>query len=116
MPRGFGGIIVNTNWAGAHMNAVKGLMAAYAKSLDWFLDPSNRDEAIAILRKAGNLDEQEVVQAYAFTRKIPFFETTGKLSHAQFDSLMKVLVEMGELKAPIPLERLGLPGVSVIAN
>lgn len=112
----FGGLIVNKNWASAHMAAAKGLMTAYAKSLTWFLDEGNRDEAIAILRKAGNLEEQEVAQSYAFTRKIPFFETTGKLSNVQFDGLMKVLVEMGELKAPLPLERIALPGVSEIAN
>lgn len=112
----FGGLIVNTNWASAHMAAAKGLMVGYAKSLSWFLDAANRAEAIAILRKAGNLDEQEVAQSYAFTHQIPFFETTGKLSHAQFDSLMKVLVDMGEIKAPIPLERIALTGVSEIAQ
>jgi ABC-type nitrate/sulfonate/bicarbonate transport system substrate-binding protein len=112
----FGGIIVNKNWAAPRLSLVQGLMRAYAKSLDWFFDPANRQEAIAILMKAGNLDEQEVAQAYDFTKKIPFFETTGKLSKAQFESLMNVLVRMGELKAPLPLERIALTGVSEIEN
>src|SRR5262249_50320297 len=70
----FGGLIVNKNWASAHPDAAKGLMAGYAKSLAWFLQDNNRDEAIAILRKAGNLEEQEVAQSYAFAHQIPFFE------------------------------------------
>jgi NitT/TauT family transport system substrate-binding protein len=112
----FGGLIVNKNWATAHLPAAQHLMQAYAKSLAWWLNDANRREAIDILRKAGNLDEQEVAASYAFSRKIPFFETTGKLSQAQFGSLMQVLIVMGELQAPIPLERIALQGVSEIAN
>ena len=112
----FGGLIINKNWAATHLAVAQRLMQAYAKSLAWWQDDANRDEAIAILRKAGNLDEQEVAASYAFAHKIPFFETTGKLSHTQFDSLMKVLIAMGELSAPIPLERIALPGVSEIAQ
>lgn len=112
----FGGLIVNKNWAAAHLAVAHGLMQAYAKSLAWWQDDAHRDEAIAILRKAGNLDENEVAASYAFAHKIPFFETTGKLSHAQFDSLMQVLIAMGELAAPIPLEHLALEGVSEIAQ
>ncbi len=112
----FGGLIVNKNWAEAHLLVAQHLMGAYAKSLAWWQDEANRQEAIDILRKAGNLDEQEVAQAYAFSRSIPFFETSGLLSQAQFGSLMKVLIAMGELQAPIPLERIGLSGVSKIAD
>lgn len=110
----FGGIIVNKNWAASRLPLVRGLLGAYAKSLDWFFDGANRQEAIEILRKAGNLDEAEVAQSYDFTKKIPFFETTGKLSKAQFESLMNVLVKMGELKAPLTLEQIALTGVSEI--
>src|SRR5262249_832487 len=34
----FGGMVVNRNWAAQHMDALKRLMPAYQKSLDWFLD------------------------------------------------------------------------------
>lgn len=112
----FGGLIMNKTWAAPHLAVAQRLSQAYAKSLAWWQDDANRSEAIEILRRAGNLDEQEVAASYAFAHKIPFFETTGKLSHAQFDSLMKVLIAMGELSAPIPLERIGLAGVSEIAQ
>jgi len=112
----FGGIIVNKNWVANRLPLMRGLMQAYATSLQWFLDEKNRQEAIDILRQAGNLEEAEVVQAYQFTKKIPFFETTGKLSKAQFASLMNVLIQMGELKAPLSLEQIALPGVSEIEN
>ena len=112
----FGGLILNKNWAAAHLPVAQHLMEAYAKSLAWWQGDANRDEAIDILRKAGNLDENEVAASYAFSRKIPFFETTGKLSQAQFGSLEQVLIKMGELAAPIPLERIAMPGVSEIAE
>jgi ABC-type nitrate/sulfonate/bicarbonate transport system substrate-binding protein len=112
----FGGLIINKNWVATRTAVAQHLMQAYAKSLAWWQDDANRGEAIEILRRAGNLDEQEVAASYAFAHKIPFFETTGKLSHAQFDSLMKVLIAMGEFVAPIPLERIALPGVSEIAQ
>jgi len=112
----FGGLIVNKNWAAAHLPVARALMQAYAKSLAWWLDDAHRDEAIAILEKAGNLDEQEVAASYTFAHKIPFFETSGRISQAQFGSLMQVLITMGELAAPIPLERIALPGVSEIAQ
>lgn len=112
----FGGLIVNRNWASGHPSVMPALMQAYAKSLAWFLDNSNRQEAIAILRKVGNLEEQEVVASYAFSRKIPFFETTGKLSKVQLGNLMQVLIAMGELQAPIPMEKIALAGVSEIGN
>lgn len=112
----FGGMIVNRNWAAQHMDALKRLMPAYAKSLQWFLDDKNRDEAIDILQKAGKLDRQEVAESYDFTRKIPFFEPSGKLSPVLLGNLMKVLIAMGEIAAPIPIEKLALPGISQISN
>jgi ABC-type nitrate/sulfonate/bicarbonate transport system substrate-binding protein len=112
----FGGMIVNRNWASSHLDVMKRLMPAYAKSLAWFEDDKNRDESIAILRKAGNLEEKEVAEAYAFSRKIPFFERTGKVSKALLGNLMKVLMSMGELQAPIPMEKVALRGVTEIVD
>jgi len=112
----FGGLIVNKNWASGRVPVMQALMRAYARSLAWWLDDANRQEAIDILRKAGSLDEQEVAASYAFSRKIPFFETTGKLSKTQLGSLMTVLIAMGELQAPLPMERIALPGVSEIGE
>lgn len=112
----FGGLIVNKNWAVGHLAVMQRLMQAYAQSLSWWLDEANRQEAIDILRKTGNLDEQEVAASYAFSRQIPFFETTGKLSQTQLGSLMKVLIAMGELQAPLPMERIALQGVSEIGE
>ncbi len=110
----FGGMIVNRNWATQHMDALKRLMPAYDKSLQFFLDDKNRDEAIDILQKAGNLDRQEVIESYDFSRRIDFFERSGKLSPKLLGSLMQVLIQMGELSAPLPMEKIALQGVSQI--
>jgi NitT/TauT family transport system substrate-binding protein len=114
----FGGWIANRNWAAApgHAEALKRLMPAYAKSLAWFLDDANRADAIAILVKEGNLQEQEVARSYDFARKLDPFEKTGKLSRKQLGNLMTVLVQMGELTKPIAIETIGLEGVSQIGD
>ncbi|HKT20251.1 MAG TPA: ABC transporter substrate-binding protein [Stellaceae bacterium] len=112
----FGGMIVNRNWAAQHRDAMQRLMPAYAKSLDWFLDDKNRAEAIAILQKAGNLQEQEVAESWDFTRKIPAFETTGKVSKRLLGNLMTVLIKMGQLQAPIPMDKIALQGVTQIGD
>ena len=112
----FGGMIVNRNWAARHLDAMQRLMPAYAKSLQWFLDDKNRTEAIAILAKAGNLQTEEVAESWDFTRKIPTFETTGKVSKTLLDNLMKVLIKMGQLQALIPMDKIALSGVTQIGE
>ena len=112
----FGGMIVNRNWASGHLDVMRRMMPAYAKSLAWFEDDKNRDESIAILRKAGNLEEQEVAEAYAFSRRIPFFERSGKVSKALLANLMKVLMGMGELSGPIPMDKIALQGVTEVVD
>ena len=114
----FGGWIVNRTWAAApgHTEALKRLLPAFNKSLAWLLDDANRADAIAVLQKEGNLQEQEVVNSYNFFRKLDIFEKTGKLSRKQLGSLMAVLVQMGELQKPIPMEKIGLDGVSQIGD
>jgi NitT/TauT family transport system substrate-binding protein len=110
----FGGMIVNRNWAAQHMDALKRLMPAYDKSLQFYLDDKNRDAAIDILQKAGSLDRQEVIQSYDFARRIDFFERSGKLSPKLLGGLMQVLIRMGELTAPLPMDKIALAGVSQV--
>jgi ABC-type nitrate/sulfonate/bicarbonate transport system substrate-binding protein len=112
----FGGMIVNRNWAAQHMDALRRLMPAYDKGLAFVLDDKNRDEAIAILQKAGNLNEAEVAESWDFSRKIPFFETTGKVSTKLLGSLMTVLVAMGTLAAPLPMDKIALAGVTQVGE
>lgn len=112
----FGGLIINRAWAAQHRDAMQRLMPAYDKSLAFFLDPANKQEAIDILQKAGNLDRQEVVESYDFARRIDFFDTTGKVSRKLLGNLMTVLVAMGELKAPLPMAKIALPGVTQIGD
>ena len=84
--------------------------------LAFFLDPANRQESIDILQKAGNLDQQEVIESYDFAKRINFFDTTGKVSPVLLGNLMKVLIAMGELKAPIPMDKIALQGVTQVGD
>ena len=112
----FGGMIVNRNWAAGHLAALQRLMPAYAKSLAFFEDPANRQESIEILKNVSKLDDKVIVASYAFSRQIPFFETTGKVSRSLLGSLMKVLIAMGELRHLLPMEKIALEGVTQIGD
>ena len=45
----FSGTVVNKAWAAGHQDILKRLLDAHTKSVEWFYDDKNRDEAIAIL-------------------------------------------------------------------
>jgi ABC-type nitrate/sulfonate/bicarbonate transport system substrate-binding protein len=112
----FGGMVVNRNWAAGHLAVLQRLMPAYAKSLAFFESPANREEAIEILRNVSKLDEKVIIKSYDFSRRIPFFETTGKVSKSLLGNLMKVLIAMGEIQHPIPMEKIALEGVTQIGD
>ncbi len=105
---------VNRNWAasGNHRDVLKRLVAAYGKSRAWFLDPAHRQEAIDILRQEAGLQEKEVADSYDFARQIKMFDTDGAVSATQMRSVMKVLNEMGEMPEPVPIDRIGLAGIT----
>lgn len=112
----FTGMEVNTNWAKEHPTVVKGLLQAFNQSVAWFGDPANRQEAIDILAKAGNLKEADVAETYDFVRRIDFFAPTGRVSRSHLEALIKVLKELDDIPDMIAVERLVIPGVSALAD
>jgi len=112
----FTGLEVNRSWAEAHLDLAKRTLAAYDKSVQWFIADQNREEAITILEKATKLGRPDVVATYDMFRKIAFFAPTPNVSRALLQSLMRAQIEVGDRQTPVPVERLVMPSLTQVTG
>jgi ABC-type nitrate/sulfonate/bicarbonate transport system substrate-binding protein len=112
----FSGIVVNVRWANEHKALLQRILAAHAKSVAWFEDDRNRNEAVQILAVASRLKQEDVEKAYDFMRNGHFFEPTGKVSKSKLTGLAKAMVSLGDLSDTIDIDRVVLPGVSELTD
>jgi NitT/TauT family transport system substrate-binding protein len=112
----FSGTVVNVRWANAHKPILQKLLAAHTRSVAWFEDGRNRNEAVQILVAASKLKQEDVEKAYDFMRNGHFFEPTGKVSKSKLASLAKAMVSLGDLPGAIDVDRVLLPGVTQVGD
>ena len=112
----FSGTVVNVRWANAQKATLQKLLAAHTKSVAWFEDERNRDEAVQILVAASRLKQDDVEKAYDFMRKGHFFEPTGKVSKSKLNSLATAMVSLGDLPGSLEIERLLLPEIAQVTD
>ncbi len=112
----FSGTVVGVPWANAHRAVLLRLLDAHAKAVAWFEDDRNRTEAVAMMVKASGLKADEVEKAYDFYRKGKFFEPTGRVSITRLKALMGALESLGDLPPGMDVNRLLLPGVTVVSD
>jgi NitT/TauT family transport system substrate-binding protein len=85
-------------WANAHRDLAKGLIAALDKSIAWFDDDKNKDEAIDILLKVSHADRDQVAESYDFTRKIGMYDTNNAISRTDLQHLIDAMKSIGDLQ------------------
>jgi NitT/TauT family transport system substrate-binding protein len=112
----FSGSIVNRNWAAKNRAALDKLLAITTKSVTWFNDPQNRDDAIAIMVAESKLKPEDVAKAYDFLHKHNFFEHVGKVSRTKLTTLIGALKELGDIEGATNVERFILPGVTQLID
>jgi ABC-type nitrate/sulfonate/bicarbonate transport system substrate-binding protein len=88
---------VNAEWGRAHKEEVKGFLAGVARSIDWLLDPANREEAIAILIAESGAERGDVEQIYDLYRKINAFSRAGVLDEKLIGRLAGALKALGKI-------------------
>jgi len=91
-------------------------IAAYNRSVAWFQDANNRDEAVQIMMKAGRQKREDVEKSYDFLQKGHFYELTGKISRRTLGTLIAALQRLGDLPPGFSVERLVMPGVSELTD
>lgn len=112
----FTGAAVNTNWASKHPDALRRFLDAHNKSVQWFLDPNNRQEAIDIMVEASKLSPQVLAKTYDFLRSRPFFEPSGRISKSKMGALLTAVRQLGEFKGSTNVADYVLPGIAQLGD
>jgi ABC-type nitrate/sulfonate/bicarbonate transport system substrate-binding protein len=112
----FSGGAVNRAWATANKPKLDKFIAAYNRSVLWFQDAKNRDEAVSIMMKAGRQKRDDVEKSYDFLQKGHFYELTGKLSRKTLGTLVTALQSLGDLPPGFSVDRLVMPGLSELTD
>jgi len=112
----FAGAVVGRAWAAARKATLAKVLAVHNKSMAWFSDPANRDEAIKIMVVASKLKEEDVAKSYDFLHKNEFFEKTGKVSKTKMGAMLTALKELGDIEGATNVERFVLPGVTELTD
>jgi NitT/TauT family transport system substrate-binding protein len=112
----FSGTVANKAWAGKNQALLQRILAAHSKSVEWFYDDKNRDEAIAILSSASSLKPDDVAKSYDFFRKNGFIDRSGSISRKKMEALIEALTSLGDVQAKGNIERFVMPAVTKISD
>jgi ABC-type nitrate/sulfonate/bicarbonate transport system substrate-binding protein len=112
----FAGAVVGRAWASSHKATLAKVLAVHTKSMAWFSDPRNRDEAIKIMVEPSKLKAEDVAKSYDFLHRHEFFENTGKVSRTKMAAMLKALKELGDIDGTTDVERFVLPGVTELTD
>jgi NitT/TauT family transport system substrate-binding protein len=112
----FTGAAVNTNWASKNPDALRHFLEAHNKSVQWFLDPKNRQESVDIMAEASKLNPEVIAKSYDFLRSRPFFEPTGQISKLKMSALIAAIGQLGGFQGSTDVERYVLPGIAQLGD
>jgi NitT/TauT family transport system substrate-binding protein len=112
----FSGVIVNRNWAKANPSDAEKFVAAYTRSIGWFLDAQNREEAIKIMVAVSGLNLQDVEKGYDFLHDGEFFEPAGIVSRSRLTNLVKALRDLGDIEGSTDVDRLLMPTLTHVSD
>jgi NitT/TauT family transport system substrate-binding protein len=112
----FSGAVVNTNWAAKNRGLLDRLLAVHNKSMAWFLDGRNREEAITVMVEASKQKREDIANAYDFLQKHKFFEPTGKVSRTRMNAMVAALRELGDVSPALTFEKMLMPGVTQVMD
>lgn len=110
----FAGAVVGRAWAASHKATLDKILAIHNRSLAWFADPANRDEAIQMMVVESKAKEDVIAKSYDFYLKNQFFDLSGKVSRSKMTALLKALKELGDVEGSTEVARFVLPGIELV--
>jgi ABC-type nitrate/sulfonate/bicarbonate transport system substrate-binding protein len=112
----FACLAVNRTWAAANPGTGARLIAAFNKSMTWFYDAKNRDEAISILLASTKLKKENAAATYKFLHDGKFFEPTGKVSRRRLGAMLDAMRDIGDVSPSLTVDKIVLPGVTQVTD
>ena len=85
-------------WIDVHRDTAKKLIHVLDRSIAWFYDEKNRDEAINILVKVSHADRALVAQSYDLVHKVGMFPESNAVSRAGLQHLIDAMKSIGDLQ------------------
>lgn len=112
----FTNLVVSKPWASAHMDLAKHLLAALDESAAWFYVPGNRDALIKMGADHFKISTDEAAKSLDFLRKIEFFAPDSKISAKNYDALIQVMRQSGDVSNPLTAKDLIMPGLTELSQ
>lgn len=85
-------------WIDAHPGSARKLIGVLDRSIAWFYDEKNRDQAINILVKATRSDRNLVARSYDVVDKVGMFPRSSAVSRAGLQHLIDAMKSIGDLQ------------------
>ena len=102
---------VNQAWAEKNAPFVKAFLAGFAKGTDWFYDPANRAEAIAIAVKATKAAPADIADSYDFFQEIKPYSRDADVPRAGIEKLLGIIKAQGDLSGAADFARFYDPAI-----
>ena len=107
---------VSLAYARTHLDTLKKLLAVLDKSVAWFNDPANREEAIDIMVREMKSPRAPVERGYDFLRKIDYFAPNNDVSRKRIQALIDAMKALGDIKSGITPDRVVMPGLAHLVD
>jgi NitT/TauT family transport system substrate-binding protein len=93
----------NTEWASRNRAALVAFARNYKRGVRWLYDPANKDAAVDVLVKHAKQDRRDTIEAYDYlVARLKLFGVDGGISDAAYEKMAEGLIELGDMKKPIP--------------
>jgi ABC-type nitrate/sulfonate/bicarbonate transport system substrate-binding protein len=96
---GFLTVLARPQWLRDNPDTARAYLKALSDAVDWLYDPANRDEAIAILARATQLDPSIATQTYDYyVKELQPFSRRLAIPADIIPTTVKTLIELGDIK------------------
>ncbi|MBX5492408.1 MAG: ABC transporter substrate-binding protein [Chloroflexi bacterium] len=99
-------LLARRDWARGNDDVLVRALRAHIRSLRWLYDPANKEAFIDALVRHTRTDERYARRTYELLiEQYQTFAKDGALTPEPFEGAMKLMLDAGDLRAPLPPER-----------
>lgn len=85
---------VQRSWAHDHAETLERYIAAYVEAQRWLLNPENKSEVLALIKKQWNLSYDQATEAYAMIQDNVLYEPDARFDLEGFKNVLKLRAEI----------------------